>query len=189
MTSPVLFLAAALTILSMPGPTNTLLASAASISGTRASLALLLAELGGYLLTICLVGFALRPVLAEYPAVAITLKIAVAVYLVYASYRIWTAAGNLARAHAAVSLCDMFVATVLNPKGLVLALAIVPFGSPAVGWYLLVFSCLAAGSGLLWLLIGETLGRLAGGRRRIVPRTGSLVLVGFAIFIAASAVG
>lgn len=189
MTSPVLFLAAALTILSMPGPTNTLLASAASISGARASLALLLAELAGYLLTICLVGFALRPVLAGYPAVAVILKIAVAAYLVYASIRIWTAAGDIERPRVAVGWGDMLVATVLNPKGLVLALAIVPFGSPAVGWYLLAFSFLAVGSGLIWLIIGEALGRLAGARRRLVPRTGSLVLVGFAIFIAASAVG
>ncbi|MFY8031875.1 MAG: hypothetical protein ACOVO5_08585 [Devosia sp.] len=47
MTDPLLFLAAVLTLLGTPGPTNTLLATAGATAGVRRSLPRLLGVLGG----------------------------------------------------------------------------------------------------------------------------------------------
>src|SRR5665213_2877257 len=89
MSNPWLFILSVLTVLATPGPTNTLLATGSALAGIRASLPLLLAELFGYLITVDLVGFLLRPLLAANPAIGVGLKIAVALYLVYAAVRLW----------------------------------------------------------------------------------------------------
>jgi len=189
MTNPWFFILAVLTVLATPGPTNTLLASGAAISGVRASLPLLLAELGGYLITVDLVGFLLRPVIAANPAIAIGLKIVVALYLAYMAVRLWRRTNDATMARTAVTWRSVFVATLLNPKGLIFALVIVPFGSPDVFFYLLAFAAAVIAVGFLWLVTGNLLGAMAGEKRRLVPRIASVALVGFAGLIAASAFG
>src|SRR3978361_1017552 len=103
MTNPWFFMLAVLTVLATPGPTNTLLASGAAIAGIRASLPLLLAELGGYLVTVDVVGFLLRPLIITYPLIGTGLKVAVALYLAYAAIRLWRRAGDAAAVKAAVT--------------------------------------------------------------------------------------
>jgi threonine/homoserine/homoserine lactone efflux protein len=189
MTNPWLFILAVLTILATPGPTNTLLASGAAVSGLRRSLPLLAAELGGYLVTIDLVGLLLKPVIAAYPAIGVGMKAAVAVYLAWAAVKLWRTTGAPDGARTAVRWGNVFVATMLNPKGLIFALAIIPFGHPDVALYLLAFAVSVVGVGFLWLVAGHLLGAAAGRRRHLVPRVASLALVGFAGLIAASAFG
>ena len=189
MTSPWLFTLAVLTILATPGPTNTLLAAGAAMAGFRRSLMLLTAELGGYLITVGLAGFLLRPVIAAYPAIGVTLKLAVSLYLVHAALRLWRRAGNREVRHNAVTWSTVFVTTLLNPKGLILALAIVPFGHAEVAPYLAGFAVLVPAIGALWLVAGRLVGAAAGSRRHLVPRLSAVALAGFAGFIAASALG
>ena len=189
MTNPLLFLLAVLTVLATPGPTNTLLASAAALKGVRGALPLLLAELLGYLVTVDLVGFLLRPLLVANPAIGIALKVAVALYLVVVAVRLWRDTATEAGARAAVGWTSVFVATLLNPKGLIFALAILPFGQPAIAAYLLAFAASIVGVGFLWLVAGRLLGAAAGARRKLVPRAAALLLAGFAGLIAASTLG
>ncbi|MDR3471491.1 MAG: lysine transporter LysE [Devosia sp.] len=189
MTNPWLFLLAVLTVLATPGPTNTLLASGAAVSGLRRSLPLLSAELGGYLITVDLVGLLLRPEISAHPAVGVGMKIAVALYLAYAAVRLWRKTGPAGGVGTAVRWSNVFIATLLNPKGLIFALAIIPFGHPDVALYLLAFAGSVVGVGFLWLVAGHLLGAAAGERRHLVPRIASVALVGFAGLIAASAFG
>jgi threonine/homoserine/homoserine lactone efflux protein len=189
MTNPLLFLLAVLTVLATPGPTNTLLASGSAIAGIRASLPLLLAELVGYLITVDLVGFLLRPLLAAEPVIGTALKIVVAVYLAYMAIRLWRRTGHAEGGPAAVTWRGVFVATLLNPKGLIFALAIIPFGHPEVPFYLVAFGLSVLAVGFLWLVAGHLIGAAAGARRYLVPRIASVALVGFAGLIAASALG
>ena len=189
MTNPWLFILAVLTVLATPGPTNTLLASGSAIAGIRASLPLLLAELVGYLITVDLVGFLLRPLLMAQPTIGTALKIVVALYLAYMAIQLWRRAGYAASGQAVVTWRSVFIATLLNPKGLIFALAIIPFGHPEVPFYLLAFGLSVIAIGFLWLAAGNLIGAAAGERRRLVPRIASIALVGFAGLIAASALG
>ena len=189
MTNPLLFLLAVLTVLATPGPTNTLLASAAALKGVRGALPLLLAELLGYLVTVDLVGFLLRPLLVANPAIGVALKVAVALYLVVVAVRLWRDTATEAGARVAVGWTSVFVATLLNPKGLIFALAIIPFGHPEVPFYLVAFGLSVLAVGFLWLVAGHLIGAAAGARRYLVPRIASVALVGFAGLIAASALG
>jgi len=189
MTNPWLFLLAVLTVLATPGPTNTLLASGSAMAGIRASLPLLLAELAGYLITVDLVGLLLRPLLVAEPVIGIVLKVVVALYLAYMAVALWRRSGQTGAAHPVVSWRSVFIATLLNPKGLIFALAIIPFGHPEVPLYLLAFALSVATVGFLWLVAGHLVGAAAGERRGLVPRIASVALVGFAGVIAASALG
>jgi len=143
----------------------------------------------GLLLLAAMVGFLLRPVIAANPAIAVGLKIVVALYLAYMAVRLWRRTNDATMAKTAVSWRGVFVATLLNPKGLIFALVIVPFGSPDVFFYLLAFAAAVIAVGLLWLVTGNLLGAMAGEKRRLVPRIASVALVGFAGLIAASAFG
>ena len=189
MTNPWLFILAVLTVLATPGPTNTLLATGSAVSGLRASLPLVLAELLGYLVTVDIVGFLLRPVLAAEPAIGTALKIVVALYLAYSAVRLWQRTKHGKSTINAVAWRQVFIATLLNPKGLIFALAIIPFGNQGVALYLLAFGLAVLLMGLAWLLAGHLLGAAAGEKRRLVPRIASVALIGFAGVIAASAFG
>ena len=76
-----------------------------------------------------------------------------------------------------------------RPVALIFALAIIPFGSPAVALYLLAFATAVPAMGLLWLAGGRLVGAAVGEKRRLVPRVASVALVGFAGLIAAWAFG
>ena len=189
MTDPRLFLLAVLAVLFTPGPTNTLLASGGAVRGWRGGLPLVFAELCGYLVTVDLVGFLLRPVILSHPPIGSALKLGVALYLVWAAIGLWRNVASLESARTAVGWRSVFVATLLNPKGLVFALGIIPFGSPAIAGYLGAFAVSVLFAGVCWVGVGHLIGAAAGERRRLVPRLASVVLLGFAGLIAASAFG
>jgi threonine/homoserine/homoserine lactone efflux protein len=187
MTDPLLFFLAAVTLLGAPGPTNALLASAGAVRGFRPALPLLLATLSGYLITVCAVGLLFRPLLATTPIRGSVVKIVVALYLVVLAIRLWRSARTEADRQAAIAWGNVFVATLLNPKGLILALVLVPFGHAPVAGYLLGLAALILATGLAWLGAGHALGLLAGRRKGLLPRTAAVILAAFAGLIAISA--
>lgn len=190
MTNPLLFIAAVLSLLATPGPTNTLLATSGAVDGFRRSLPLLLAELAGYLIAVSLIGFLLRPVLLAMPVLGIALKLAVTLYLLYVALKLWRS-GALAQSQArAVTAPALFVATLLNPKAIIFALSILPFGHPQLVPYLAGFATLVVSVGAIWIGIGRAAGAAAGTRyARHVPRVASVILTAFAGLIFASAFG
>ena len=186
MTDPLLFFLAALALLTAPGPTNTLLATSGAEVGFRASLPSVAAELAGYIIAISAYRLILSPVLAAYPVAGAVLKIAAALFVVWLAIRLWRSTTGLGGRR--VSAPSVFVATLLNPKAFIAALTILPAASDRIGWYIAGFGAvvLCAGSG--WVLLGRVIARSAGeGRVKYVPRVASVILVGFAGLIAASA--
>ena len=186
MENPPLFILTALTILGLPGPTNTLLATAGAATGWRRSWRLVAAEAGGYLTTIMLLGFVLGPVLAGSPLIRLVLRCAVGLYLFMLAWKLWRrgAAGQVQA--EAISFRQLFTATLLNPKAVIFALAVIPFGKPHVWAYLLGFTAMVAVAGTCWLIAGEGAGRVAraGGKAHWVPRIGAACVSVFALLIA-----
>jgi threonine/homoserine/homoserine lactone efflux protein len=86
---------------------------------------------------------------------------------------------------AAVGAREVFVTTLLNPKALVFAVAVIPFGRPDVGLYLAAFAASVSLTGVGWLTIGAGAGRAArsGGQARLILRVGSAVLAVFGGFL------
>lgn len=175
MAQPVLFVTSVMILLIMPGPTNTLLATSGATVGFQRSTPLLLGELAGYLVSILLIEFVLGPTMSRAPSTALILRAAAGAYLMALSIKLWTTPFVLAR--AVISLRQVFVTTLLNPKAFVFALLIIPFGSPHASLYFSVFTAIVPAVGTLWIVIGTLLGRnTQRGYLKAFPRAASVIL-------------
>jgi threonine/homoserine/homoserine lactone efflux protein len=185
---PTLFVLAVLTIVGMPGPSNALLATGGATDGLRRSLPLAPAEAAGYLVSMLTLGLALGPMVATSPAVAGVLRAAVIAYLALLTARLWRRGGAIPTGGPVgpvVTPAQLFLTTLLNPKGMVLALGIMPFDAPRLWPYLLGFLLLLAPTALGWIAIGALVGQAATDRERgrVVPRIGAAVTGAFAVLL------
>ncbi|HWA45323.1 MAG TPA: LysE family transporter [Hypericibacter adhaerens] len=188
MTDPVQFALAVLLLLSVPGPTNTVMATAGAVNRGEWPWPFMLGELAGYFAIVLLARLVLLPLIDAVPWLGVALKCLVVLYLVYAAIRLWrTRLGN-AGATGRVSVRLVFFTTFLNPKGLIFAIAIIPREHPALWGYFAAFAALVLAIGCCWFMAGRTLGVLAGRRAGVLPRLGSLALLGFAGYLVASLV-
>jgi threonine/homoserine/homoserine lactone efflux protein len=188
MSDPVSFLLAVALILATPGPTNTLMATSGAVSGIRHSLHLLLGELLGYLIAIYTVRLIAGPILEQYPTLATALKVAVALYLVFLAVRLWRRPIVIDEAAPPVTLANVFVTTLLNPKALIFALTVFPHEADLLLSRTLGFCALVVAAGGGWIVFGALLKGLSGPRAGYIPRVASVVLIGFAGFILRSAI-
>lgn len=189
MTDPVLFVLTVLTILITPGPTNTLLAIGGASRGLRRGWPLLLGEAIGYGISITTIGAVLRPLLAPSPDAVLVLRVLVSGYLLYLAHRILRSR-LVAGADTVITVRRVFVATLLNPKAMVFALVVVPFGAPSVALYMLGFFAVLVPVALCWIAFGAVLGRAAAGTRyeRWILRAGALAITTFAVLLLVSVI-
>lgn len=120
------FVAGTLSLLAVPGPTNTLLATAGARNGFQRSVPLLAAELSGYAFAIMLLWIAVGPMVAALPAFGIALHAVVVAYLVYLAAILWRHRGDEIADTGPVTMPRVFVTTSLNPKAIIFAFALLP---------------------------------------------------------------
>jgi threonine/homoserine/homoserine lactone efflux protein len=125
-TSPIAFFLAALALLAAPGPTNTLLMTSGATAGLKRSWALIPTAAAGYTLGSLILGFVVAPVLEASPWIDIGMRLACSAFLVFMAVMLWREAGHPTRKSEPVKVLRMFTPTLLNPKNLVFALALVP---------------------------------------------------------------
>ncbi len=188
------FIAFALTtaiILLTPGPTNTLLAAAGLGQGMRGALPLAAFELAGYLVAISVWGFFLTSAQQQYPWLGTSVRIASSCYLAFMAVKMWRAAQALsASEQRLIGPGDLFLATLLNPKGLVFASAIFPpHAFDDIQVYLAaiaLFACLLLPIGLIWIRFGAALasGRLTFMSPAKLQRAAALAIGVFSVSIA-----
>jgi len=191
MTDPILFLLAVLTILGTPGPTNTLLATSGAMVGFQRSLPLLAGELAGYAIAVAAIRILLGPLLAAVPLVGIGLKLAVIAYIVWMAIRLWRrGSGGLTEAGAEIKVRNVFLTTLLNPKALIFSLSVLPQEHPLLWAYVAAFFTVIPLAGSGWILLGRTVGLVAGERHTgTIRRVASVALFGFAGLIASTVAG
>jgi threonine/homoserine/homoserine lactone efflux protein len=190
MTEPLAFIVAVLGLLATPGPTNTLLAASGAAVGLRRSLHLIPTEVTGYLCSILALTLVLGPVAQTWPLFGSTLRVCCALWLACLAWRHWTAAAEHGVEARAVPFAKVFVTTLLNPKGLIFAFAIIPHlaegNVPAALPYLAGLTVLIVAVGTSWIGIGAAL-TAAGARPRWVQRVSAAVLGVFALVLSGSA--
>jgi threonine/homoserine/homoserine lactone efflux protein len=184
--NPALFVGSVLLLLVVPGPTNTLLATSGGTVGFRRSLSLLPGELAGYLISILVMQAVLVAAVSRTPSLALLLRVAAGAYLMLLSFRLWTAQLLLAR--AMISVRQVFIATLLNPKAFAFAVLIMHFGAARWPLYLGCFAALAPIIGILWIAAGHVLGRSTQhAYLAIFPKAASLILAVFSAMLVGSA--
>ncbi|MFL9911703.1 LysE family translocator [Paraburkholderia sp. RL17-337-BIB-A] len=150
-------------VLITPGPTNTLLAAAGLRQGVRRSSPLIAAELAGYLVSISVWGHFLVQAARALPWLPSLLRVAAGVYIAYLAVDMWRAAVALPDStQRSIGMRTLFVATLVNPKGLLFAGTIFPaiaFAQvPAYATAMLMFACLLVPIALAWIAFGAALG-------------------------------
>ncbi|KQU50559.1 hypothetical protein ASG72_11780 [Bosea sp. Leaf344] len=158
---PISFITVSLALLATPGPTNTLLATAAAETGWRRSIPLLGAELAGYLVAIAGLRIGLGPAIASQPMLLSVLQGLSAAYLVRIALALWLRGGAGSAGGAAIGFKRVLLTTSLNPKAVIFAFAILPPGgaTPELAARLALLSGLILSAGLAWLLFGGALHR------------------------------
>ncbi len=191
MTDPAIFALAVATLLAAPGPTNALLAAAGAAGGIRTAVTLVPVVVGGYLISIGLLMSVVAPVVASQILIAVVLKVAASIWLLYCAMRLWREAERAIHApRSQISTRRAFITTLLNPKALIFALGIIPSGSPGqVAPWLLAFSAMVCVVSLVWIAIGVVLVHSTGGLAspRHINRAAAIGLVVFAVLVGGSA--
>lgn len=189
MTDPFVFTATVLALLSVPGPTNSLVATSGAAAGVGRSLKLIPAEVAGYLIAVMVLGLLLRPIMTEIPGLAMVLRGAVGLYLLALAVKLWRQGQQSMDREAGppaaetIRVTQIFVTTLLNPKAIVFALGIIPFGTRHLPLYLAGFAVLIAIVAAGWIVAGATLGGTAHrrGQGHVVPRVGAATIGTLAI--------
>jgi len=132
-----------------------------------------------------MLGLVLGPALAGVPVLAGALRAAVGAYLLVLAVRLWRRGGAVLVTGAVVTPAQVFLTTLLNPKAIVFALGVVPFGAPRVWPYLLGFLLLLVSVATGWITAGAMLGEVASrrGRAGTVPRVGAAAVGAFALLL------
>lgn len=188
MTDLLTFSVAALTVLLTPGPTNTLLATGASLLGWRRAAPLVTAELVGYSIAIVALEIVLL-ILGNTAAVNLTLRVVCATYLGMLAWKLWASSHD--SSSRPVTWKRVLVTTLANPKSLVFTSLILPGidqGILQLVWPFGVLLFLYIGiAGCAWILVGAAVRASLGLRWTWLVRRASAAALGvFSVVIFAS---
>ncbi len=186
------FVPAVVATLVAPGPTNALLFTSAGVAGFGHSLRLVPATIVGYLITIGAMQTVGGPLIAAVPSFGLTLRVVLVGYLLLLAWRLWHSDTAVARVNVpVVTFGQVFLTTLLNPKGLVLAFAIFPPFDDLAGAlpYAGVFAAIAGVVSMGWIGFGAVVRRGGGDRMSwILPRAAAVFLCAMGAVIAGSAI-
>lgn len=183
------FLFAVWALLLTPGPTNTLLALSGASAGFPRALRLTPAELSAYLLvTVPLATFG-AAVLAQWPDAARLVKFAAALWVSFLAVKLWRIEAAQA-ASGEITARRVFVTTLLNPKALVIGLALLPHGdAPAFPLHLGLFAGSVLAVAAIWAGAGALLRRGTAGALPVLVRRAAACWLGvLAVGLAGAAI-
>jgi len=189
-----MFIAAIVTILLTPGPTNTLLASSGIQVGFQKSLKLIPSEVFGYLISISIWGIFVNRIAETLPTLPAVLQLLSAMYIIYLAVKLWKNAANTDLAKTAmIGPRELFVATLLNPKALLFASAVFPISTwESLQGYMqnmTVFVLMLVPIAFFWVFMGNLLtsNKISWLNQRNLQRTASLILITFSVPLSYSA--
>lgn len=187
-----IFLVEVLGVLALPGPTNSLLFVSGVSRGFRASLNLIFAELGAYIITISLLVFVLEPASRSHSTVNQLLRVLCSLYLVYVAFWLWRSGEREVPASHPINFRRVFLTTLVNPKNLIFAFGIFPLPSATSSGmlpYFVSFAAICTGVACCWIAGGALLHSTGAHKLHLnwFYRGEAFLLVGFAIVILFSA--
>jgi threonine/homoserine/homoserine lactone efflux protein len=187
------FILATFSLLAIPGPTNTLLATSGAGAGLSRSLHLLAAELCGYLTAVVVQRLVLGPLVISVPMAGVVLRAAITIYVLYLARLLWRYRVRELADAMPITFRAVLLTTLLNPKAAIFAFLLLP---PAIGFveltpWIAVMAVQIVAVGAAWLTLGATFGRgLRGlGHPELMYRLSAIALVVMATVISARSLG
>lgn len=176
------FMFGLIALLLSPGPTNTLLALGAAERGFRAGLGYAPAALLAYLIVVTPLATIAGNLLTAFPTIAFLVKALAAAWVFWLAVKLWLPDTGVARV---VTAREIFVTTLLNPKGLVIGLALTPQGDLVdVLPYLAGLAVTVLAASVAWISFGAL---AIGGTGWLAPRTmrraGAVALATFSLIL------
>lgn len=141
---------ALLGLLLTPGPTNTLLALAGAERGWRAALRLIPFEVAAYLLVVVPLATLGAAVTEALPVLRPVLAVVAGAWVMSLAIRMWRL--PTAGAPAEVTARRVFLTTLLNPKALLIGLALLP--GPDLAGRVVLFAGLIVAVAAVWAALG-----------------------------------
>lgn len=177
-------------LLIMPGPTNTVLAVAGSQSGFLRGIPLILAVVLGYFTTVLVLLAFAAPLLHTHPALAKAVALVAALWVFTLAVRLWRGGADVEGSER-VNAPALYTTTVLNPKGLVIGLALLPEGTiTGIAPYLAAMAMMISAVSLVWLTLGATAIRALNLRHPVLVTRGAAgSLAAFALALIGRAAG
>ena len=191
--SQAIFLFAVLSVLAMPGPTNSLLFVSGATRGFRPSVQLILAELTAYIISISLLVFVVEPATRAHSTISQLLRVLCSIYLAQMAVWLWRSGEQeAAPASHPITFRRVFLTTLVNPKNLIFAFGIFPLPSAESNEMLpslVSFSTICTGAACGWIAAGALLHSTGAHKLHLnwFYRGEAFLLVGFAIVILVSA--
>lgn len=148
------FCLAVMALLFTPGPTNTLLALAGAGHGHHGGARHVLAELAGYMTLVLPLWWLGTALLRAYPDFGTGLRIVAALWLAVIAARLWGAQRDEVVGQE-ITPFSIFVTTMLNPKGLVFGLVLMPLVTFPPVTALAVLAGLILTAGCTWFHLGR----------------------------------
>lgn len=150
------FLSGALVLLMAPGPTNTLMGLAGARGGLRSVVRLVPAEVFGYLTVVIPLVLFGSELLAQFPEASLLLKCGAAGWIMFLAVRLWGRRDQNEKCSLELSMSQIYLTTVLNPKALVFGLVLLPSQEKAVMMTKLgLFIFFVGAAGLVWGAVGS----------------------------------
>jgi len=183
------YLLATIALLAAPGPSNTLAGVAGAQGGLRRVTLLLPALVAGYLCAVLPLAWAGANLSRAWPALMPALRLVAAAWVLWLAVGLWRTGPASARA-GSVSAARLWLTTLLNPKALVVALALLPPpADPRFEPRLAVFAAISAAVAFGWGAIGAATRRGEGSVRLVwLQRIAAIWLVAVSAGLAISVV-
>lgn len=184
MTLAALGLALTLLLLT-PGPTNTLVLLAAMEGGLKRAMRLIPVELAAYFAVIVPLALVSEALAQRIDGMRPVVALLAGTWVFYLAWTMWhqPLAGSDRRI---VSARRLAVTTLLNPKGLVMGVVLIPSTGVALPSFAMLAFCIIAVA-LIWALAGCCLPRRTGttGLGALIPRVAAVWLAGLSLVIVA----
>lgn len=190
-----IFIGLVTTILLTPGPTNTLLASSGLQLGARKSLKLIPAEMLGYFISITIWGSLVGEMAKAMMGLISVLKLISAIYIIFLAIKLWKSADSeVVLNKPIVTVKELLVTTLLNPKALLFASGVFPaesfFRLESYIVHMSTFLFLILPISVFWIFLGFALSnnKLKFLTQSRLQRFASIVLTIFTIPLSYSAI-
>lgn len=177
-------------LLAAPGPTNTVMAMAGARAGMLQGLRLSFAVLLGYFTTVLPLVFYVSPYFQAHPRLAASITLLSAFWVLGLGARLWRGQSRSTEERA-IGAWTVYTTTVLNPKGLIIGLTLMPDkGIDGSVPYLAILVAMVLVVNSLWLGLGATVIRKLSQRHPVaVSRGAASCLLFFAAGLAVKAAG